>query len=362
MTRALLGRPTSGRGVDVLIDADVLGRHRTGDESYVTNLLRELSGVAGAGRLSIGASTRRPDLVPPGIAPIQLAARSQALRLVHRLPRLARRSARLLHTQYVVPPGLRGPAVVTVHDLSFEHHPEWMAPHDRMVFRALVPRAVRAAARVLTVSEFTKTDIVERYGADPDRVVVTHNGVDPRFSPDGAVARREPYLLFVGALQPRKDLVTALEALARLPDAPPLLVVGPAKRRAGEVDAAIDRLGLRSRVELLGHVDADQLAALYRGAAALVFPSRFEGFGLPVLEAMASGAPVVTTTASALPEVAGDAAVLVPPRDPAALAEGIDRALGNAAVLRAAGLARARQFSWGALAARTLEVYEEVLG
>lgn len=355
------GAPAPAGVLDVLVDADVLGRQRTGDESYVANLLRELAGLDGAERLRVGASTRHPDLVPAGITPVALPASSQALRLAVRLPRLAGRSARLLHTQYVVPPRLHVPAVVTVHDLSFEHHPEWMAPHDRVLFRTLVPRAVRRAARVLTVSEFTKADIVERYGVAPERVVVTHNGVDPAFTPDGPRPDRPPYLLFVGALQPRKDLVTALEALARLPDAPPLVVVGPAKRRTDQVEAALDRLHLRDRVELVGHVPFEELTALYRGAEALVFPSLFEGFGLPVLEAMASGTPVVTTTTSALPEVAGDAAVLVPPSDPAALADGIDRALRDGAALRTAGLARAATFRWDALAATTRQVYEEVL-
>jgi glycosyltransferase involved in cell wall biosynthesis len=214
---------------------------------------------------------------------------------------------------------------------------------------------------VLTVSEFTRTEIVERYGVDADRVVVTHNGVDARFTPDGPTPDRGPYLLFVGALQPRKDLPTALEALALLPDAPPLVVVGPTRRGAAELSATIDRLGLGARVELLGHVGDDELVTLYRGAEALVFPSRFEGFGLPVVEAMASGTPVVTTTATALPEIAGDAAVLVPPADPRALAEGIEQALSNYESLRPAGLARAADFRWDALAATTRTVYEEAL-
>ncbi|HEX4868978.1 MAG TPA: glycosyltransferase family 1 protein, partial [Acidimicrobiales bacterium] len=250
----------------------------------------------------------------------------------------------------------------TVHDLSFEHHPRWMAPHDRVLFRTLVPRAVARAARVLTVSETTRQDIVERYRVLEDRVIVTHNGVDARFHPDGPRIPRDPFLLFVGALHPRKGLTTALEALALLPDAPPLVVVGPPKHGAPAVDAAIDRLGLRGRVELAGHVDDEQLACLYRSAEAFVFPSLFEGFGLPVVEAMASGTPVVTTTAGALPEVAGDAAVLVPPADSEALAAGIEAARRDHDALRTAGLANAARFRWDALAARTAEVYREVLG
>lgn len=347
---------------DVLVDADVLGRQRTGDETYVARLLAELAAGQDGHGLRVAASTRHPELVPDGIEALHLPARSQATRMAVALPRLARRRARLLHTQYVVPPGLRRPAVVTVHDLSFEHHPGWMAPHDRVLFRTLVPRAVARAARVLTVSETTRRDIVERYGVPEQRVVVTHNGVDARFRPDGPRIPRDAFLLYVGALHPRKGLTTALEALARLPDAPPLVVVGPPKHGAPAVDAAIERLGLRGRVELTGHVDDEQLARLYRSAEAFVFPSLFEGFGLPVVEAMASGTPVVTTTAGSLPEVAGDAAVLVPPGDAEALAAGIEVARRDRDALGAAGLANAGRFRWDALAARTAEVYREVLG
>lgn len=347
---------------DVVVDADVLGRHRTGDETYVANLLRELAAQQAAHGLRVAATSRHPELVPEGIAAMHLPARSQARRMAVALPRIARRSARLLHTQYVVPPAVRCPTVVTVHDLSFEHHPEWMARHDRVLFQTLVPRAVRRAARVLTVSETTRRDIVERYRVAPERVVVTHNGVDERFRPDGPRLDRSPFLLFVGALHPRKGLPTALEALARLPDAPPLLVVGPAKHGAPAVEAAVARLGLEHRVELVGHVDDAELARLYRSAEAFVFPSLFEGFGLPVVEAMASGTPVVTTTAGSLPEVAGGAAVLVPPGDPAALADGIEQALTDPSSWHAAGLANAARFRWDALAGRTADVYREVLG
>ena len=155
---------------------------------------------------------------------------------------------------------------------------------------------------------------------------------------------------------------SASTTTSKVPDAPPLLVVGPAKHGAPAVEAAVARLGLEHRVELAGHVDDVELARLYRSAEAFVFPSLFEGFGLPVVEAMASGTPVVTTTAGSLPEVAGDAAILVPPGDPAALAEGIERALTDPSAWRAAGLTNAARFRWDALAGRTADVYREVLG
>jgi glycosyltransferase involved in cell wall biosynthesis len=343
----------------IVIDADVLGRRRTGDETYVRALLRELEPIANRERLA--AVTRWPELVPGGIEPIALRGQSQVARMAFRLPRLLRRlRPAVAHFNYVVPPGYRGRSVVTVHDLSFERHPELMPLRDRLFFRTLVPRSVARADRVLAVSDWTKRDLVERYGVAAEKVVVTPNGVDKIFHPNGAARERPPYALFVGAIQPRKDPLTALEALALLDADLELVVVGSEKRGAQEVRTAVRKLGLDRRVEFAGHVELDELAALYRGAACLVFPSRYEGFGLPVLEAMASGTPVVAAATGALPEIAGDAAVLVEPADPAALAAGIERALADRERLVAAGLERARRFSWADSARRTLDVYREL--
>ena len=343
----------------VVIDADVLGRRRGGDETYVANLLRELAPVADRERLA--AVARRPGLVPEGIEEIVLPARSQIARMAYGLPRALRRlRPALAHFNYVVPPAYRGPAVVTVHDLSFERHPGLMRPRDLLFFRTLVPRSARRADRVLAVSERTKQDLVERYGIAEDRIVVTPNGVDPIFRPDGGATDRSPYALFVGGIQPRKDPLGAIEALGLLNGDLKLVLVGAEKRGGDQVRAAVRRLGLGSRVEFAGHVEPEELAALYRGAACLVFPSRYEGFGLPVLEAMASGTPVVAAATGALPEIAGDAAVLVEPGDPAALAGGIEQALADRERLVAAGLERASRFKWADTARRTLDVYREL--
>jgi len=344
----------------VAIDADVLGRRRTGDETYMANLLRELAPIADRERLA--AVTRRPDLVPQGIDPVELPARSQVARMAFGLPRTVRRlHAALAHFNYVVPPAYRGPAVVTVHDISFEHDPSLMGPRDRFYFRTFVPRSARRAERVLTVSERTKHDLVERYEVAEERIVVTPNAVDPVFHPNGKVPQRPPYVLFVGGIQPRKDPLTAVEALALIEGNVNLMVVGAEKRGGDEVRGAVMRLGLEQRVELAGHVEREELAMLYRGAVCLVFPSRYEGFGLPVLEAMASGTPVVAAATGAVPEVAGDAAVLVEPGDAAALAAGIKRALAERERLVTAGLERASHFSWAETARRTLAVYRELL-
>ena len=344
----------------VVLDADVLGRQRTGDETVVRGLLRELAAAAPTD-LRLAAITRRPDLVPEGIEAVELPARSQVLRMALAVPRVLRRlRPALAHFQHSLPLRCPCPAVVTVHDLSFERDPSVMPARDRLIFRTVVPRSARKAARVFAVSELTKRDLVELYDIPEEKIVVTPLGVDPAFTPEGSSPDGEPYALFVGALQPRKDAGAAIEALALMGDgAPRLVLVGPDKGGRAEAEHTAGRLGVE--VDLRGHVPQEELAALYRGAACLVFPSRYEGFGLPVLEAMASGTPVVATTAGALPEVAGDAAILVEERNPVALAGGIERAIADRDRLRAAGLERAGRYSWAETARRTLEVYRELL-
>jgi alpha-1,3-rhamnosyl/mannosyltransferase len=334
----------------VVVDADVLGRERTGDETYVLNLLRELAPLAERTGLRIAAVTRRPELVPDGIEALRQAGRPQELRMAWSLPRLLRRTrAALVHTQYALPLGCPCPAVVTVHDLSFERDPGLMPGKDRAVFRRVVPRAARRAARVLTVSERSKRDLVELYGLAPAAVVVTPNGVDPAFRP-GAPGSRD-YVLSVGAVQRRKNQHAALVAAQAV--GLPLVVVGPEK------DPSLAAELRASGATLRGYVEIEELAALYRGAACLVQTSHYEGFGLPVLEAMASGTPVVTVPDEALLEVVGDAAVVV---DEAMLADGVRRALADRERLGAAGLERASAFTWRAAAERTIAVYREVLG
>ena len=344
----------------VVLDADVLGRQRTGDETYVSALLTELAKLET--ELRFAAVTRRPELVPEGVEAVRLDAGSQILRMGLTMPRLLRRlGPSLVHFQHVVAPGSRAPAVVTIHDLSFELHPALMSRRDRFVFRTMVPRSVRRAARVFAVSEWTKRDIIEHYRVPAEKVVVTPNAVDPLFAPNGARPTGAPYALFVGALQPRKDPITALEAIALVDAELRLVLVGPDKGSEAEARLLASKLGLADRVEFAGHVEKGDLAELYRGAACLVFPSRYEGFGLPVVEAMASGTPVVAAATGSIPEVAGEAAILVPPGNPSALAGGIERAIADRDRLVRAGLERAGHFSWSETARRTLAVYQELL-
>jgi glycosyltransferase involved in cell wall biosynthesis len=332
----------------VVVDADVLGRQRTGDETYVDNLLRRLPQQAG-GDIEFAALTRHPDLVPNGVEAIELPARRQELRMAWSVPRaLGRLRPALAHFQHALPLRCPCPAVVTIHDLSFERDPSTMSRKDRLVFTRVVPRAARQAAHVLAVSERTKADLVELYGVAPQCITVTPHGVDSAFGPGERGA--DSYLLFVGAVQERKDPLAAAEAAREV--GLPLVVAGPEKDT--RLAAELRRWG----ASLRGYVAKPELARLYQGAACLILPSHYEGFGLPVLEAMACGTPVVAYPDPALREVAGDAAVFA---EPGALAEAVRHALADHERLSQAGLERARHFSWEETARRTVEVYRQVL-
>jgi alpha-1,3-rhamnosyl/mannosyltransferase len=330
----------------IVIDADVLGRMRTGDETYVTNLLRELP--VAAPDLRFAALTRHPELVPEGVEPIELPAGSQELRMAWTLPRLLRRlQPELAHFQHALPLAYRGRSVVTIHDLSFERDASLMGRRDRLVFKAVVPRAARRADHVLVVSERTKRDVLELYGLPEEKVTVTPNGVDPAFTPGGEVGS---YLLFVGAIQARKNPLAALGAAGA--QGLPLVVAGPEK------EPQLARALREGGADLRGYVATPELVGLYRGAQALLLPSRYEGFGLPVLEAMACGTPAVLADDPAMREIAGDAAVYAEPGD---FAGAVRRALDDRDRLSAAGVERARLFSWSETARRTVEAYRKVL-
>ncbi len=276
--------------------------------------------------------------------------------------------------------GRSGKYVVTVHDVIPLILPETFTPRHRLVVRLALARVRRKADLVVVPSHAVKRDVVRRVGLPEDRVVVTHEGCEPRFRPvRSAAARRDVaaryglpprYVLAVGTLEPRKNLTTLLEAFARLRrdgevDADLRLVLAGARGWLDEpIFATVRSLGLEDAVRFTGFVDDADLPVVYSGAALFVFPSLHEGFGLPLLEAMACGVPVVTSNISSMPEVAGDAAVLVDPRDADGLAAAIARLLRDGALrdrLREAGIARARQFSWEATARRTLDAYASVV-
>jgi glycosyltransferase involved in cell wall biosynthesis len=264
--------------------------------------------------------------------------------------------------------------VVTVHDLGYLRYPEAHTAAQRLYLRLSTIWSARAASHLIAVSAATRSDLVRLAGVSPDRITVVHHGVAERFRQPVADPARakaivggdELYFLYVGTVQPRKNLARVIEAFAdasrRLADASiaPILVIAGKRGWLSEgIARRAAECGVAHRVRFVGYVADDDLPALYREALGFVFPSLYEGFGMPVLEAMACGAPVLTSNSSSLPEVAGDAALMVDPLDTGAIAEGLARLACDAALrqeLRQRGYRRAAQFTWDRCAEETLRV------
>jgi glycosyltransferase involved in cell wall biosynthesis len=333
------------------VDLEVLVGPASADLLAAPGLRLRAVAAAGAGR-------------PARIAWTQLAA-GRAVR---------RAGNQVLHgLHYELPYRASLPQVVTVHDLTMVTHPEWHEPAKVRYFGWAMRRAVQAADRVLCVSATTARDLAEHLGVAPDRVDVTPLGTDLTPASEREIADLRarigldgPFLLGLGTLEPRKDLPTLVRAFATLARDLPhhLVLAGLPGWGAGELAAAVEASGVADRVHLPGYVSEADKAALLSGADLLVYPSRYEGFGLPVLEAMACGTPVVTTTGGSLPEIAGDAALLVEPGDPGQLAAAVVKLLGDQAAwsdLARRGHARAAGFTWERCAEQTVAAYRKAV-
>lgn len=288
------------------------------------------------------------------------------------LARLVEANSMLYHATEHLLPRLDTPTVLTVHDLIFERHPEHHTRRNVWFLKVGMRLFTRAAGAIIAVSEQTRRDLIDLYALSADKIHVVYEGVDPRFRPasEAEVARvrahyrlARPYLLMVGTLEPRKNHAAALQALARLKaEGHPhmLVIVGGSGWLFEPVHRLVEDLGLQNDVLFTGYVPAADLPALYSGAACVLLPSLYEGFGFPVLEAMACAAPVVCSNVSSLPEVTGDAALLVPPTDVDALVAALRLVLSQPAltdVLRCRGPLQAARFRWDRCAAETVEVY-----
>jgi glycosyltransferase involved in cell wall biosynthesis len=279
-------------------------------------------------------------------------------------------------TDHLLPYFRRIKSVFTLHDLIFLFHPETHKPLNRWFLTLMMPRFLRAADAVIAVSECTKRDAIRFYGIPEEKITVIYEGVNPRFrpaSPEAIAAVRaryglpEHFILYVGTIEPRKNLTALLEAFHYLLATHDLrlVIVGKKGWLYEGFFRRLRELGLEGQVIFTGYVPDEDLPAIYSAADLFVFPSLYEGFGLPVLEAMACGVPVICSNTSSLPEVAGDAAFLVDPADVRALAGAMEQALTDEHLrseLMAKGLERARWFTWEKAAAKTLEVYRGVLG
>ena len=276
---------------------------------------------------------------------------------------------------FALPPRRRAPGVVTVHDLSYLLFPETHYPPLRRFLEATVPRSIAAASLVFADSDQTRDDVVRLLGTDPAKVVTVLSAPDPAFRPTPEVVTRAvharwglpdgPYLVSVGTIQPRKNLPVVFEALRQLPEAVRLVHVGRPGWLCDPIFAALDASGVSHRVRILQGVDDEDLAALYGGAVACVFPSRYEGFGLPAVEAMACGVPVITSHAGSLAEVVQDAGIIVDPDDSVGIAAGTRRLMDDAAFradLVARGFRQASRFQWDVSGVQVLREFRRVVG
>jgi glycosyltransferase involved in cell wall biosynthesis len=365
----------------VAVDATAIPARLTGAGVYTARLLAALAARGDVDLDAFVAPHAAGTLATPGVRIHQVprAGTGRPARIAWTQLGAGRAAARtgagLLHgVHYELPLACPLPQVVTVHDLTLLTHPEWHEASKVAYFGWALRRALRRAARVLCVSATTADDLIRVLHVDPRRIDVTPLGTDlAPASPEAvdAVRRRlgldRPYLLGLGTLEPRKDLPTLIAAFGALARELPhdLVLAGLPGWGSGEVAAALAASGAADRVRLAGYVPEEDKAALFTGADLFAYPSRYEGFGLPVAEAMACGVPVVTTTGGSLPEVARDGAELVAPGDAAALAAAIRKVLDDRAArdeLVRRGRARAAQLTWARCAALTTAAYLRVVG
>jgi len=372
--------------VHIGLDVSSMPRERVGAGYYMHNLVAALAGVDVANQYHLLARrSLLPDL-PAGGGNLRvdgLAPESRALRLLWEqtaLPvLLARHRIDLLHSMhYTIPVAVRTKRVVTFHDMTFFLYPGVHTAQKRLFFGAMMRLSARLADAVIAVSESTRQDILRILGVDPAKVFAVPSGVSPAFRPAaepslvervrGSYHLPDRIVLYVGVLEPRKNLPALVRAFKGLVDRGlphALVLVGRKGWMYGDLFRTVEELGLSGRVIFTGYVPEGDLPLLYNAADLFVYPSIYEGFGLPVLEAMASGVPVVTSNVSSMPEVAGDAAVVVDPRDVEGLEGAMHRILTDGALredLAHRGVERAGLFSWERTARGTLAVYERVMG
>ncbi|HYK21375.1 MAG TPA: glycosyltransferase family 1 protein [Pyrinomonadaceae bacterium] len=376
--------PVNAVPLRIAIDAHAVGTKLGGNESYAVHLVESLAQIDSFNQYTIYITTneardrfhrRWPNFKVRATLP-----HTPVIRIPLTLSaELRKNPVDVLHVQFTAPPFCPCPTVVSIHDLSFEHLPETFKRRSRMQLRLTVRKSARRAARILSLSEHSRRDIIETYGISPDRVTAIPLAAASHFAPitDSRELQRVrhnygidgEYILSVGSIQPRKNLARLVKAYAFLraeyseDKLPKLVLAGKCAWLYDETLRALEETGLRDAVVLTGYVPEADLPALYSGALCFIYPSYFEGFGLPPLEAMKCGAPVIVGNRTSLPEVVGDAALTVDPFDVEAIAAAIKRLMSDSQLrqeLRSKGQQRAGMFDWRETARKTLKVYQEV--
>lgn len=368
----------------IAIDAHSVGTKLAGNETYAVNLIEALAEIDQTNSYTLYV-TKREAVARfagrwPNFSVVRTLPHSPLVRIPFTLSAALRRNpVDVLHVQFTSPPLAPCPVVVSIHDLSFEHLPDTFKRRSRMQLRLTVRRSAQRAARVLVLSESVRDDIIKTYKLPANRITTIPLAAPAHFRPvtnekDLQRVRHNygingDYILSVGSIQPRKNLRRLVHAYSLLQESrprvklPTLVLVGKKAWLYGDTLRAIEQSGVGDQVLLTGYVAESDLPALYSGALGFVYPSYFEGFGLPPLEAMQCGTPVVVGDRTSLPEVVGDAGLLVNPFDVSEISAALARLIDNPDLrdkLRVKGLQRAAKFSWRDTARRTLTVYEQV--
>ena len=358
-----------------------MGCRQTGNEVYIRNLLGQFGALdRESAFIAYVSKPGAISAIPSGFRHATVSANPFRRLGLDLSRRLQKDRPELLHVQYTAPLLSNVPVVASVHDVSFLECPRFFTPARALQLRMTVARTLKTAARVITVSDFSRRAILRHYGGAPERVVMIPNGVSSAFRPMNrqTASRRiaeefgisAPFVLTVGDLQPRKNhlgLLAAFESLLRArPELPhQLVLVGKDSWYSADLYRAVERSAVRNRVHLTGFVTDADLLNFYGACDLFVFPSFYEGFGLPILEAMACGREVACSNTTAMPEVAGGASILFSPHSVTEIARAMASALSDPnlrASLEQRGLRRARLFTWERAARLTLDVYHEVAG
>jgi len=367
----------------IAIDAHSVGARLGGNETYATNLIEALAEIDQVNQYTLyvtkQSAVERFANRWPNFAVRMTLPHTPLVRVPLTLSRELRRNpVDVLHVQYTAPPFVPCPIVTTIHDLAFEHHPETFNRRSWMQLRLTVRWTARRSAQIVTISEYSRRDISKTYGIASDLITVTPVAASKTFERVTGETELErvretygiegDYIFSLCAIQPRKNLVRLIEAYSLLrriqPEGklPQLVLAGKRAWLDNETMRAAQRDEVSANIRFTGYVADEHLSALYSGATCFVYPSYFEGFGLPVLEAMKCGTPVIAGNRTSIPEVAGEAALLFDPFDVNSLVEALKRILNDSqyrATLSAKGLQRASEFSWQTTARLTLAIYEK---
>ena len=372
----------------IAIDAHSVGTRLGGNESYAVNLIEALAQIDEVNEYTLFVTTaeardrfhqRWPNFKVRSTLP-----HTPLIRIPLTLSAVLRKHpVDVLHVQFTAPPFCPCPVVVSIHDLSFEHVPETFHRRSRIQLRLTVRSSARRAAKILTLSEHTRRDVIDTYGIEPSRITAIPLAAPGHFYrvEDNRELQRVrhtygidgQYILSVGSIQPRKNVARLVQAYARVraslrdqhteTELPKLVLVGKLGWLYDETLRALEQSRVADSVILTGYVPETDLPALYSGAICFVYPSYFEGFGLPPLEAMKCGAPVIVGNQTSLPEVVGDAGLTVDPFDINSIAKAIEKLINDSVLRRelsVKGRSRAETFSWRKTAQQTLEIYEQV--